>query len=274
MSITRRKLIKSGLLIITGVVLADAFWIEKSFIETKEFYIGSATKDSANIKVVQISDLHLHSVNFQLSQLAKELNKIQPDLILFSGDSIDNAKNISLLKDFLHLIDKNIKKVAVLGNWEYWGKIDLTELEKIYIDNNCTLLINQTIQYSFRKITISITGLDDFVGGNADIETALKDYVKSDHHIILNHCPQYSDYISGHLNQDIKVDFILSGHTHGGQINIFGFVPFLPRGSGEYIKGWYNDNMPNLYVSKGVGTSIFPARFGAKAEIAIFNLTT
>jgi predicted MPP superfamily phosphohydrolase len=101
----------------------------------------------------------------------------------------------------------------------------------------------------------------------------MKEYVKSDHHIILNHCPQYSDYISRHLEQDIKVDFILSGHTHGGQINIFGFVPFLPQGSGEYIKGWYNDNKPKLYVSKGVGTSIFPARFGARAEIAIFNLT-
>ena len=274
MPITRRKLIKSGLLVLTGFVLADAFWLEKSFIETNEFYIGSATKDSANIKVIQISDLHLQSINYQLTRLAKELNKIQPDLILITGDAIDKAKNVSVLNDFLHLIDKNIKKVAILGNWEYWGKVDLAELEKIYTDNNCTLLVNQTIQYSFRNRTISITGVDDFVGGSADLETAMKEYVKSDHHIILNHCPQYSDYISGHLEKDIKVDFILSGHTHGGQINIFGFVPFLPQGSGEYIKGWYNDNKPKLYVSKGVGTSIFPARFGARAEIAIFNLTT
>jgi len=273
MTITRRKLIIIGLLLLTGAVLADALWVEKSFIETNEFYMGSATKDTKNLKVVQISDLHLQSVNYQLTQLAKELNKIQPDLILITGDAIDKAKNISVLNDFLSLIDKNIKKVAVLGNWEYWGKIDLVELAKIYADHTCTLLINQTIQYSFRNKTISITGLDDFVAGNADLESALKYYVKSDHHILLNHCPQYSDYISKHLNPEIKVDFILSGHTHGGQINIFGFVPFLPQGSGEYIKGWYYDNKPDLYVSKGVGTSIFPARFGARAEIAIFNLS-
>lgn len=274
MPLSRRKLIKSGLFLLTGVALADVFWMEQSFIETNEFYIGSATKHSANIKVVQISDLHIHSINHQLTRLAKKLNKIQPDLILITGDAIDNVKNGSILNDFLQLIDKSIKKVAVLGNWEYWGQVDLTELGKIYTDNNGSLLINQTVQYSFRNQTISITGLDDFVGGKAELETALKEYTKSDHHIILSHCPRYRDFISEHLSQDIPVDFILSGHTHGGQINFFGFVPFLPQGSGGYIKGWYTDQKPDLYVSKGVGTSIFPARFGARAEIALFNLTS
>lgn len=274
MPISRRKFIKTGVLITTGVVLADAFWIEKFFIEVNEFFIGSATKDTANIKVVQISDLHLQSVNYQLIQLTNKLNKLKPDLILITGDAVDKAKNISLLNDFLKLIDKDIKKVAILGNWEYWGKVDITELNKIYADNNCTLLINQTIQYLFQNKTISITGVDDYIGGKANFETSIKNYKKSDHHIILNHCPQYSDHISEKLTQDINVDFILSGHTHGGQINIFGFIPFLPQGSGKYIKGWYNDNLPKLYVSKGIGTSILPARLGARAEIAIFNLRT
>lgn len=274
MQISRRKFIKAGVLVTTGVVLADAFWVEKFFIEVNEFFIGSATKNTANIKVVQISDLHIQSVNYQLSQLTNKLNKLKPDIILITGDSVDNAKNISILNDFLKLIDKDIKKVAILGNWEYWGKIDLTKLNEIYADNNCTLLVNQTIQYLIRNKTISITGVDDYIAGNANIEAAIKDYKKSDHHIILNHCPQYSDSISRKLTQDINVDFILSGHTHGGQINIFGYIPFLPRGSGKYVKGWYNDNIPKLYVSKGIGTSIFPTRFGARAEIAIFNLTT
>ena len=133
------------------------------------------------------------------------------------------------------------------------------------------MLINQTKQYSINNKTISVTGVDDFVGGRADIEIALRDYQQSDHHIILNHCPQYSDQISKKVN-NIKTDFILSGHTHGGQINLFGYIPFLPQGSGRYLKGWYDDNLPRLYVSKGIGTSIIPARFFARAEVAIFNL--
>ncbi|MEJ2903650.1 metallophosphoesterase [Pedobacter panaciterrae] len=272
MKLTRRKFIRAGLLATFGTILADMFWIEKFFIETNEFYIGKATKETTHIKVVQISDLHLQSVNYQLKHLANKLNKLQPQLILITGDAIDKSENTPLLNEFLKLIDKEIKKVAILGNWEYWGNIDLDELNKIYAGNNCTLLINETTQYSFKNKSISITGVDDFIGGKADYGTAIKGYKKSDYHIVLNHCPQYSDYISSQTDKDTNIDFILSGHTHGGQINLFGYAPFLPPGSGKYVKGWYNHNVPKMYVSKGVGTSILPARFGARAEIAIFNL--
>ncbi|SFH20823.1 metallophosphoesterase [Pedobacter insulae] len=273
MRISRRKFIQSGLLLTSGLVLTNGFWIEKFFIETKEFYVASATKESKNIRVVQISDMHLQSLNYQLTQLTKKLNTLKPDLILITGDAIDKATNIPVLNDFLKLIDHEIKKVAILGNWEYWGQVDLTELTKIYKVNNCELLINQTAQYTFRNKTISITGIDDFLGGNADIHTAVGNYQASDHHIILNHCPQYCNQISTQIDKNIPVDFILAGHTHGGQINLFGYAPFLPQGSGNYVKGWYNEGIHKVYVSKGIGTSILPIRFGARAEIAIFNLS-
>ena len=174
MPITRRRFIKTGLFGITGVVFLDSFWMERFFFETKEFYLGSATEKSSNIKVVQISDLHLHSITYQLSRLTDQLNKLRPDLILFSGDVIDNAKNISLLNDFFKLIDKDIKKIAILGNWEYLGKVNVRNLTKVYTDNNCDLLINRSNQYSFRNKTISITGVDDYLCGDADIDTAVK----------------------------------------------------------------------------------------------------
>jgi uncharacterized protein len=65
---------------------------------------------------------------------------------------------------------------------------------------------------------------------------------------------------------------ILSGHTHGGQINFFGLAPFVPAGSGRYLRGLYCDFKPFMYVCKGVGTSILPFRFGARAEIAILRI--
>ena len=63
-----------------------------------------------------------------------------------------------------------------------------------------------------------------------------------------------------------------SWHTHGGQITFLGFVPFKPRGSGKYLKGWYKESEPKMYISKGVGTSILPIRFGARAEIVEMEL--
>jgi predicted MPP superfamily phosphohydrolase len=272
MSISRRKFLKSAAVVVTGTVVADAFWFEKAFIEVNEFYLGSASKDTTNIRVVQLSDLHLQSVGYSLKRLAEKLNELKPDLIAITGDAIDKAKNINVLTDFLSLIDHDIQKVAILGNWEYWGRVYMPDLIKVYADQNCLLLVNQTNQFTLQNKTVSITGVDDYIGGNANINAAVKNYRKSDFHVILNHCPQYNDFISESLNPEINVDFILSGHTHGGQINIFGLIPFLPPGSGKYVKGWYNEKFPRVYVSKGIGTSKVPARFGARAEIAIFNL--
>jgi uncharacterized protein len=271
MQITRRKFIRNGLLITAGGLFADAFWVERYFIETNEFYTGTAAKNTDTIKVVQLSDLHLNAVTYQLKQLATWLNKLQPQLIVITGDAIDKAKNTNLLHSFLQLIDNNIKKAAVLGNWEYQAAVDFEELQKVYAANNCDLLINQTKQFFFKNKTISITGVDDFYKGNADFEAAVTAYSISDYHIVLSHCPQYADNIAAKIKKETPVDFILSGHTHGGQVNLFGYVAYLPKGSGRYLKGWYNNN-PALYVSKGVGTGLLPFRFRSRAEVAVFNM--
>jgi predicted MPP superfamily phosphohydrolase len=65
---------------------------------------------------------------------------------------------------------------------------------------------------------------------------------------------------------------ILSGHTHGGQVCLGGWAPVLPRGSGRYVAGWYTDGAIPLYVSRGLGTTMLPIRFGAVPEIAYFEI--
>lgn len=272
MPVSRRKFIQYSALLAGGAALTDAFWLEKFYIEINTFYIGTATAESNNIKIVQISDLHLKSVNTQLKTLVKKINELQPHLIAITGDAIDEAKNLSILNDFFKLIDKDIQKVAILGNWEYWGKVNLKDLDKLYHQHNCTLLINQNKQYTFKDKKVTVTGFDDYVGGSPNFFEAFENYKDSDYHIVLNHCPEYSEVISGLAKNRYKIDFILSGHTHGGQINIFGGTPFLPQGSGKYVKGWYKELNSPMYVSKGIGTSILPIRFGARAEIAIFYL--
>jgi uncharacterized protein len=273
MTWTRRKFIRTGLWAAAGFAVVDALWLEKFFIETNEFFLGKADRSNSNIKIVQVSDLHLQKVNYQLRQLAEGLNSLKPDLIAITGDAIDKAGNLIVLNEFLGLLHREIKKVAILGNWEYWGEVNTDSLKRMYSKHNCDLLVNSSKKYIFRNKSVSVTGVDDFVGGNADIEAALKEYSPSDYHVILNHCPEYSDTISQLVPGDTRVDVILSGHTHGGQINLFGFVPFKPQGSGKYLKGWYTTGNRRLYVSKGIGTSIFPARFMSRAEIAVFYMT-
>lgn len=73
-----------------------------------------------------------------------------------------------------------------------------------------------------------------------------------------------------------SVDLVLSGHTHGGQVQLAGWAPVTPRGSGRYLEGWYGDHaedgVPPMYVSRGVGTSGIPVRLGSRPELAVFEL--
>ncbi len=271
MSLSRRNFIRSAIGVAGAAVLTDALWIEKRFIELNEFYIGTATPETDNLKIVQLSDLHLHSINTALEELARKLNQIKPDLIAITGDAIDEAENLYLLDEYLRLIDKDIPKVAILGNWEYWGEVDLKKLKATYQKHNCTLLVNESKQYKFGSKTFSVIGIDDFVGGYASYKLATDNVIKSDYNIVLNHCPKYSEQIVERCQKD-NISFILSGHTHGGQIRLFNFIPFLPQGSGKYVSGWYTELDPPMYVSNGIGTSLLPIRFGAKAELTIFYL--
>jgi predicted MPP superfamily phosphohydrolase len=270
MKVSRRKFIKWFAIGMPLAIILDAFFVERFFVETREYFLTDKSKDS-NLRILQVSDLHLKDFGIKAKRLVAKINRIKPDLLLMTGDAIDKKENINKLNEFLNTIDGAIPKAAILGNWEYWGKVDIDALREVYRDHNCTLLINDTTQFSLLGKTVSITGTDDFVGGNADIAVALQKFVSSDHHIILNHCPEYNDTIREAVPKTISADLILSGHTHGGQINLFGYIPFLPVGSGRFVKGWYKeDGLIPIYVSKGVGTSIFPARFGARAEIALF----
>jgi uncharacterized protein len=270
MALTRRKFIKRTAALATGLVIIDAFWAEHFFIENNSFYIGSAKPENNNISIVQISDLHIQSLSYQLEQLAVKINQSTPDLIVFTGDSIDRLEKLPVLESFLALLEMSIPKAAIVGNWEYWSNVNFVELSQLYKKYNCTLLINQSQQFTLKGKTFCITGVDDLIGGKPDIQLALLNYAKADHHIILNHCPQYTDQLIQQIDPSIKPDLILSGHTHGGQVNLLGFRPYMPNGSGNYTKGWYDTAIP-MYVSKGIGTSILPIRFGSRSEIAIFN---
>ncbi|WP_452600901.1 metallophosphoesterase [Pontimicrobium sp. MEBiC06410] len=269
MKITRRKFIKSGLLASLGVLFLDAFWFEKYVIDWNYFDISK--QENNKIKIIQISDLHFNQLRYFHKSIAKKINTIQPDLICITGDAVDKTENIKALDTFLELIDKSIKKYAITGNWEYWGGVDLKMLYNIYNKNNCELLINENRTLSIRNRKITVIGIDDYVGGNANFKKATEAVVQTETTIVLSHCPEHRDVIAKEKG-NLTIDLLLAGHTHGGQITFLGFVPFKPKGSGQYLKGWYKAEEPKMYISKGVGTSILPIRLGARAEMVEIDI--
>ena len=270
MKISRRKFVKLSLLTGASLAFADSYWFEKAFIEVNEFFIGKTSSNTSNLKFVQVSDLHLQSIKSYHKKLVNKLNKLKPDIIFLTGDICDRKRYLNLVDEFLSSIDNNIKKVAILGNWENKCGLDIEALRSVYQKHNCDLLVNESKKFIIKGTSINVTGIDDLVEGRPDFVSAVSNYISADYHIVLAHCPAQRDVIQQQM-RDIPVDLVLSGHTHGGQINILGYTPFVPSGSGDYLKGWYKDSIPHLYVSKGIGTTVLPLRFGSRAEIAIFN---
>lgn len=267
-----RNVIEKRLLVFTRDMNDDTFWFKNYFIAFVQYYHKGATRNTDTIKLVQISDTHLRCIGPGLIKAVKKVNALKPDIILFTGDMVNGNSYLPLFETFMNMLDREVPKIAITGNWEYHEKIDLDALRAIYAKGNCELLINETRQFIFKNRKVSITGIDDFSQGHADYVAAVKEYKPSDYHIVLTHCPAHYDVILTQLTPEVPVDFILSGHTHGGQINIFGFIPFLPACSANYVKDWCGETEPKMYVSQGIGTSIFPIRLGSRAEIGVFHL--
>lgn len=266
----RRNFIIKFLIGLIGFVTLDAFWFEKYVIEWNVFDISNGNENK--LKTIQLSDLHLREIQSNHKSLAKRINKELPDVLFITGDAITRNSRIPILSEFLTLLDHEIQKVAILGNKEYSGRVDLKLLRKTYESTNCKLLINESYELKTRFRTINIIGIDDFVCGNPDFLGAVKNIDKTLTLVVLNHCPAYKstiDELSTKLNLNPT---ILSGHTHGGQVTFFGTPWMTPYGSGEYVKGWYSNETSQMYVSKGIGTALLPIRIGARAEASMFYI--
>lgn len=252
-----------------SALLAYAILIEPNWIQVTHPVV--AQSDQLNkLKIAQISDLHLHDLGRREQNVINELSRLKPDLILFSGDVIDRANALPALDDFLKATG-NAPKLAVLGNWEHWANIDLNALRSVYDKHRTHLLVNQTESFNLQGRRVTVVGLDDYTAGRPVSASALLPVRDSELAILVQHSPGM--FTEKNYAGKIKRNFALclAGHTHAGQITLFGLALWKPPGSGPYTAGMYETEVCPLYVSRGIGTSILPARFGARPEIAVFE---
>lgn len=303
-SIGRRRFLSSiGLLGAASVTAGlDGFAIEPERVEVTKNQLHSApapgvaggalltsgVKSAASLTFVQLSDLHLQRVAEHERTVASAVKEIAPDLLVITGDSIDDRRNLHLLDAFLALLDRDLPKYAILGNWEHACRVNRERLRGVYASHGCQLLVNESAVHDHDGHELLITGLDDLLEGRPRVAAALRGVEPRPDHLILAHCPEHRDVLrktrspSGKRFSGISTEdaaelarfdpcCVLSGHTHGGQVNLFGFAPWRPRGSGPYMSGWYRDVRPALYVSRGIGTVSIPIRLGSTPEVAAFR---
>lgn len=141
--------------------------------------------------------------------------------------------------------------------------------------SGATLLLNDRWSLLRGDRSLQIIGLDDFTAGQPDLRLLEANNTSGAGPItvLVQHSPAFFEQANV-TKQMVKQRFslCLAGHTHGGQLALGGWAPYTPVGSGRFVAGFYDVPGCRLFVSRGVGTSVLPIRFGAPAEVVVFYL--
>lgn len=253
------------------ILLCVTFYLSHDRLEVIRYDLR-AEPHRVGLTVVQLSDLHLQAMGRQQRDVVQQVKALRPDLLVLSGDMVDRADSLPVLAAFLDAIGP-VRTVAVPGNWEHWSEVDFVALRKLFESRpDGQFLLNQRWSFAHGARTVEVIGLDDFTAGQPD-SRLLTPGDGADLSVLVQHSPGYFE--NAEIGQRMgvgRIDLCLSGHTHGGQIAFWGWAPFRPRGSGQFVTGFYDVPGCRLYVSKGVGTSVLPLRWGASPEVVVFDL--
>ena len=259
------------LMIAVGV---DALWIEPDWLEVVRTTIPSKRIPSEfeGYQVAQLSDLHV-SDDRSVARLHKaidEIMAIKPDLIVLTGDFITMGvfrKEDELTAELSRLSAPD-GVYAVRGNHDWW--INVERVTAAIERSGVKLLNNQNIKIQRAGADLYLAGVDDFWEAKADLGTAMDGIPSDAGAILLAHEPDFAVNAS----QDRRIFLQLSGHSHGGQVQLPFIGPiFTPRMAKIYKVGLYTVDDMQLYVNRGTGL-IFPSvRFLSRPEVAIFTLS-
>ncbi|PQL90337.1 metallophosphoesterase [Apibacter adventoris] len=242
-------------------------------------------------KIVQVSDMHLGSFDINAyDKVAKGIQLINdqnPDLFLFTGDSVNNlAKEMDPWLSLLQTIKAKDGKYSILGNHDYGiymlksRKAQKANTENIHARHQkigWVLLNNEAVKIYKDDQYINIIGVENWGLGHfpkyADLSKATKDVKEGDFNILMSHDPTHFDVKVKEFPK--KMHLTLAGHTHGMQfgVEIPGIIKWSPI-KYRYPKwaGLYQDKGRFLYVNRGFGYIGFPGRVGIWPEITVIEL--
>lgn len=280
---------KRFLIIVSAVLLACILCLTYGYWEARNIEIRETTFSDEDIpasfagkKIIFVSDIHCNRyfTSADVKDLVQQINERNPDIIMLGGDYI--LKDTTYTNPFFKEI-KNLKSTygvySVLGNHDHWEDAKL--IQKGLTDCGFFICDNQSYWIKEGNDSIKVGGVGDFWEDKQLIGNTINDVEKSDFCILLSHNPDYVELLNTN-----KVDLMLSGHTHGGQITFFGlYAPAMPSTDArrkdlgylnteqKYRYGWKEKDGIKLYITSGIGMGAVPFRFFAPPEILEITLT-
>lgn len=232
----------------------------------------SSTKVHNTFEVVLITDLHINqgTSNERLEDIVSRINQLNPDVVLFVGDMIDDdVRSIGHKVDILKELKPKFGTYFSSGNHElYNGYIDWV-VKFSSLGEGFKFLSNNSVEISEKNVFI--LGIPDtrvmraFPSTVKEFDALMTGVDEKEYKILMSHAPE----VANALPQGM-FDLQLSGHTHGGQI-----FPFhiLAKIENKFLAGLYKVDKTDVYVSRGTGYWGPPVRFLAPSEITLIRIS-
>jgi uncharacterized protein len=249
-----------------------------------------------NLRIVALADIHAcrpWMTPERIAALVEEANALEPDLIVLLGDYVAGMRMVtgwvdsSEWAEALSGLKAPLGVLSILGNHDWWEDLQAqqagagpTVARKALEAVGIPVLENDVVRLEKGGRAVWIAGLADqlalrpgkkwkrtrFVGFD-DLGGTLSKVTDDAPIILLAHEPDIFPDVPG------RVSLTLSGHTHGGQVRLFGYSPVVPSAYGNrYAYGHVVESGHHLIVSGGLGFSIMPVRFGVRPEILSIEL--
>jgi uncharacterized protein len=236
-----------------------------------EIIIGDLPEEFDGYRIAFMTDTHV--AGFMKRRFYREcIEQIRArdvDLVLLGGDFVTWHKDIPLMaRLLLEGLEARDGIYAVLGNHDYWADAD--SVVAAMTARGARFLINRSTRLRRGSAVIDLVGIDEVYRGEPDVEAAFSAVPGNRPCIAVSHHPD----IIGMMGSE-RVDLLVAGHTHGGQIRFpfFGAVVVPSKHEGLYASGFHRHDNVLLYVSRGLG-AIPPIRILCRPELATFTLVS
>jgi uncharacterized protein len=287
-------LVKAGL-IISAIPFFTMLWgmISGAYsyrVKKVKLTSSRVPKSFNGFRILQISDIHTGSFtgNDALNEAVRIINEQDADVVLFTGDLVNNRHDEALpFVDVLKTIKSKYGVYSTLGNHDYGDYVkwenkeakqkNLESLIEVHRSMGWDILLDEHRRIELNGEHLNLIGVQNWSSHlrfpkYGSMERATENIRYGTFNILLSHDP--SHWQAEILQEYKEIDLMLSGHTHGMQFGID--IPGFKWSPVQYVyKEWaglYNEGHQHLYVNRGLGFLGYPGRVGILPEITVIEL--
>lgn len=230
------------------------------------------------MRLVQISDVHFNEFSeaYYIRHVVERVNALKPDAVLLTGDFVSDSPRSHAYGRAQSYPCAAIlqglqcpRRYAVMGNHD--AEVGVSTVIDALTTHDIPVLENQYVPIERDGRRFWLAGAANVTSHMARLELAVppKNMRGNDPVVLMAHEPDFLDHVAKYGG----VDFMVSGHTHGGQVRLPLVGPLvLPALGKKYVEGFFQRGSTRLYVNRGIGTVGAPVRFMCRPEITVFTL--